>query len=118
MFPKKGTTVPKSGKEPGGDYATTIAEALRAELGTSARATKTLMRWTGASDRAAKYWLNGLRGPDGWHLILLAKNSDTVLHSMLKMADREVLELGIELDAAKAALRRAIALIDAMQSPR
>lgn len=117
MFPKKGTTVPKSGNDPGGDYAATIAEALREELGTSARATKTLMHWTGVSDRAAKYWLSGVRGPDGRHLILLARHSDTVMHSLLQMADRDVYQLAIELGAAKAALMRAMAVIDALKPP-
>lgn len=115
MFPKKGTTVPKSGAESGREYATLIAKALREELGTSAQAAKTVMHWTGASDRAAKYWLSGSRGPDGRNLILLAKNSDTVLHSMLKMAERDAYELTIELSAAKAALIRAIAVVDALR---
>ena len=117
MFPKKGTTVPKSGNDPCADYAATIAAALRAELGTSARATKTIMHWTGASDRAAKYWLSGVRGPDGRHLVLLARHSDRVLHSLLQMADRDVYELAIELGAAKAALMRAMAVIDALTRP-
>lgn len=94
MFPKKGTTVPNSSDKSSGHYARTIATALRAELGTSAQATKTLMHWTGASDRAAKYWLAGTRGPDGWNLILIAKNSDAVLHSLLQLADRDAYELG------------------------
>ena len=117
MFPKKGTVVPTSRNGTGGHYASTIATALRSELGTSARATKTVMHWTGASDRAAKYWLSGGRGPDGWHLILLAKNSDAVMHCLLKMADRDEYELAIELSAAKAALIRALAMIDALIPP-
>lgn len=115
MYPKKGTPVPKSRNEPGNDYAATIAKALRAELGTSARATKTVMHWTGASDRAAKYWLSGVRGPNGRHLILLARHSDTVLHTLLQMAHRDTYELAIELGAAKAALMRAMAVIDALK---
>ncbi|MBN9219241.1 MAG: hypothetical protein J0I79_14915 [Mesorhizobium sp.] len=117
MFPKKGTIVPKSRKGEAGRYASTISTALRSELGTSARATKTVMHWTGASDRAAKYWLSGARGPDGWHLILLAKNSNAVLHGLLKMAGRDEYELTIELSAARAALARATAMIDALIVP-
>jgi hypothetical protein len=116
MFPKKGTIVPQDSNRPGGIYAAAIAEALRSELGSSFRATKTVMRWTGASDRAAKYWLAGTRGPDGWHLILLARNSDAVLHTLLKLADRDLFELAIELNAAKAALGRAVAIIDALRA--
>jgi hypothetical protein len=117
MFPKKGTTVPPAGKRSKGDYAAAISLALRAELGTSSQATKTVMRWTGASDRAAKYWMSGTRGPGGWHLILLARNSDSVLHSLLKMADRDLYELSIELNAATAALGRAVAIIKALRPP-
>lgn len=115
MFPKKGTVVPQDGGKPGGIYAAAISEALKSELGSSFRATKTVMRWTGASDRTAKYWIAGTRGPDGWHLILLARNSDAVLHTLLKLADRDLFELAIELNAAKAALGRAAAIIDALR---
>ncbi|TIV19482.1 MAG: hypothetical protein E5V95_08350 [Mesorhizobium sp.] len=117
MFPKRGTLVQKSRNGRDSHYAATIATALRSELGTSARATKTVMHWTGASGRAAKYWLSGGRGPDGWHLVLLAKNSDAVLHCLLKMAGRDEYELGVELGAAKSALLRAIATIDALIAP-
>ena len=118
MFPKKGMVVPKSRGKAADDYATVIADALRAELGDSGRATKTIMHWTGASDRAAKYWLSGVRGPDGRHLILLARHSDTVLHSLLQMAQRDYYELAIELGAARAALVRAMAVIDGLITPR
>lgn len=116
MFPKKGTFVPKPRSRSYGRYATEISSALKQELGTSSRAAKTVMRWTGASDRAAKNWLSGTHGPDGWNLILLARHSDAVFQSVLKMADRDVYEVAIELDAAKAALSRAVALIDALRS--
>ena len=93
-----------------------IGTALTDELGASRRAAKTVMRWTGASDRTAKYWIAGTRGPDGWHLILLARNSDAVLHTLLKLADRDLFELAIELNAAKAALSRAAAIIEALRA--
>lgn len=115
MFPKKGTIVPPERSKPGDFYAAAISKALKSELGSSFRATKTVMRWTGASDRTAKYWIAGTRGPDGWHLILLARNSDAVLHTLLKLADRDLFELAIELNAAKAALGRATAIIDALR---
>jgi len=117
MFPKKGTNVQRTRSGPEDVYASVIAAALRAELGNSAQATKTVMRWTGASGRAAKYWLSGTHGPDGWNLILLARNSDAVLHSVLRMADRDAYELAIELRAARAALLRAVAVIDALEPP-
>lgn len=117
MFPKKGINAPKSQNASYRQYALAIASALREELGTSARATKTVMHWTGASDRAVKYWLAGTRGPAGRHLILLARNSDAVLRSLLTMADRDSYKLTIELSAARAALTRAVAVIDTLKPP-
>jgi len=72
MFPKKGKGFPG----PGGtraelDYAASIATALRGELGDSHQAIKTVMRWTGATDRTAKNWVTGIRGPTGEHLIII-----------------------------------------------
>ncbi|MDX1001534.1 hypothetical protein GOE20_11480 [Sinorhizobium medicae] len=109
MVPKKGTDVPPE------DCAVVISRALRDELGASARATKTIMRWTGVSDRAAKYWLSGARCPSGRQLILLARHSDAVLHAVLKMAGRDLFTVSIELNAAQASLTRAAAIISALK---
>ncbi len=117
MVPIKGTIVHGGDAKLRNGYVTTISEALRRDLGSSAPAIKTIMRWTGASNRAAKYWLAGERGPGGWHLIQLAKNSDAVLHAILTMADRDIFEISIELNAAQASLARAAAIISAL-APR
>ncbi len=90
---KMGTSVPKMGTTVHLDanqtaYRRAIADALRRELGPTHQAIKTAMRWTGASERTAKYWLSGERGPSGEHLILLAQHSDTVLITILNMAER------------------------------
>lgn len=90
---KMGTSVPKMGTTVHLDadqtaYRRAIAEALRRELGLTHQAIKTMMRWTGASERTAKYWLSGERGPSGEHLIRLAQHSDAVLVVILKMAAR------------------------------
>lgn len=90
---KMGTTVPKMGTDVHLDadqaaYRRAIADVLRRELGPTHQAIKTLMRWTGASERTAKYWLSGERGPSGEHLIQLAMHSDAVLMMILTMADR------------------------------
>ena len=84
--PKKGTTVhPDAGQMV---YRETVAKALRSELGPTHQAIKTAMRWTGASERTAKYWLSGERGPSGEHLIRLAMHSDAVLLMILTLAER------------------------------
>ena len=90
---KMGTSVPKMGTTVhlGADqaaYRKAIADTLRRELGPTHQAIKTVMRWTGASERTAKYWLSGERGPSGEHLIRLAQHSDAVLITILTMAER------------------------------
>lgn len=92
VVPKMGTTVHPA--EVPDDYRTAMAMALHAELGSTHRAIKSAMRWTGASERAVKYWFAGERGPSGEHLVSLARHSDAVLIVLLKMADRLVLENG------------------------
>jgi hypothetical protein len=92
-----GTVVPKMGTfvhlidEPI-DYRKAMAMALREELGSTNRAIKMAMRWTGASERTVKYWLAGERGPSGDHLIALARHSDAVLFVLLALAGRHVVE--------------------------
>lgn len=83
---KMGTTVPSAADQ--ARYRQAIADALRRELGPTHQAIKTVMRWTGASERTAKYWLSGERGPSGEHLIRLAQHSDAVLITTLTMAGR------------------------------
>ena len=86
MFPKKGNNVRTKG---GPKYAEVISAALRAELGNSHQAVKTLGRWTGASHRAVKNWLAGRTGPNGQHLVLIMGKSDAVLYALLRSAGRE-----------------------------
>lgn len=86
VVPKMGTTVHLVADQ--ARFRRAVADALRRELGPTHQAIKTAMRWTGASERAAKYWLSGERGPSGEHLILLAQHSDAVLMMILTMAER------------------------------
>ena len=116
MVRKSGTTVPPNGAEFRREYMLAVARALQTELGQSARAAKTIMRWTGASERAAKYWLAGSRAPSGPQLILLATNSDAILHEFLRMAKRDLFEVSIELEAAESALERASAIVHAIRA--
>ena len=70
------------------EYAAMISAALRRDLGNTHRAAKTVMQWTGASERAVKYWFAGTRGPSGEHLAILVHYSDTVLTEFLALAGR------------------------------
>lgn len=97
MLSKKGNELPKAGNflhQPalvnGTDagYGTWIADALKRELGTTHRAVKSAMRWTGASERTVKYWFAGSRGPSGAHLIALARHSDAIMEVILRQSGR------------------------------
>ena len=114
MFRKRGNKLPTSGSRQSDSYAASIADALRTELGQSHRATKTLMRWTGASDRTAKNWLSGCCGPSGRHLIYLARESDIVLATILGLAGRNRHMVGADLLQIRSALLSATELIDGL----
>src|SRR6201995_4320671 len=91
MFPKTGKKFPGVGGLPPTTYAALIAEILRAELGNSHQAHKTLMRWTGANERTAKNGLSGSNGPSGEHLLRLMRNSDRVFEFVLKLSHRSAM---------------------------
>jgi hypothetical protein len=113
MFPKKGKGFPGSGGTRGKlDYAASIATALRGELGDPHQAIKTVMRWTGATDRTAKNWVTGIRGPTGEHLISLARHSDAVFEVIIRAAGRESLLLALQLIDAREKLAAALEILD------
>jgi hypothetical protein len=100
MLPKTGNSFrtshlngPQSPK-----YAQAIADALRRELGTTHQAIKTVMRWTGASERTAKNWLAGHVGPSGAYLIILMSKSDQVFMATLELAGRKEAATAIDLN--------------------
>src|SRR3954470_15343097 len=111
MFPKTGKRF-RARPASSDDYVGAIADALRTELGGSHRATKTLMRWTGASERTAKNWLSGRCGPSGDHLIRLARESDVVLATVLALAGRNHHMVGAEILKIRDSLERIVRLID------
>lgn len=80
MLPKKGRMLhpwnglAKSAK----DYAELIADALRREHDETHRTVKTIMRWTGASERSVKNWVSGVSGPSGYFLMRLCIKSPAV----------------------------------------
>lgn len=71
-----------------GDYRAITAMALHAHLGSTHRAIKSAMQWTGASERTLNYWFAGGWAPSGEHLVSLARHSDAVLIALLALADR------------------------------
>ena len=114
MFPKKGNYFPNVTQAEKGkiSYAAAIAVALRAELGDSHQAVKTVMRWTGASERTVKNWLAARTGPRGEHLLALIRNSNVVLEIVLQLAGREQIIAAKVLLDARNALAEMLARID------
>jgi hypothetical protein len=89
-FSKKGNNLPKEGNVfPNNSYAVAISVALRQNLGSTHRAIKTIVGWTGASERTAKNWMSGSSGPSGEHLMALAHHSDEVFVTILRLSGNE-----------------------------
>lgn len=72
---------------------------------------KTIMRWTGASERAVKGWIGGKPGPSGEHLIALMAESDAVFLAVLRLARRDRSRHSPDLDAVREHLRRALSAL-------
>ncbi len=96
-------------------FSDQVGAALRAQLGGSRQATKTVMSWTGVCDRAARTWINGGGGMSGLHLIHLARHSDTVWRLVLELTAREEAMIGFEVHAVEVALARAMGAIEKLK---
>jgi len=114
MFPKKGNYFPNGPRAKSGklSYPAAIATALRAELGNSHQAVKTVMRWTGANERTVKNWFAGRRGPRGEHLMALIRHSNGALEIVLQLSGREDLIAAKTLLDARNTLAEMLARID------
>jgi hypothetical protein len=113
MLPKKGKVFPNRDGQSHSeiDYATAIAAALREDLGGTHRATKTVMRWTGASERAVKNWFAARSGPSGEHLVALTRHSDAVFGAFMRLAGRDQALAAKKLIDARDALVKMLELI-------
>jgi hypothetical protein len=119
MLPKSGRKLPKMRSAPSeADYIEQISRALRQELGGTGAAVKTVMRWTGASDRSARTWINGLGSPSGYHLLRLARECDAVFEVVLDLTDRQEAKLGVDLHAAEVAIARAMGAFETLRRQR
>ncbi len=108
MFPKKGKVFPRS---PGASnstsaYLNAVAESLRADLGDTHQAVKTVARWTGANERTVKAWFAAKNA--------LLRNSDSVLITVLLLADRQAVVGKASLVAAREALFESLQAIDSI----
>ena len=117
MVPKNGTRVPKS-QIPLSDaeFASAIGKALQIDLGGSHRAAKTVMAWTGVSNRTAHLWLHGIRSPSGRHLVMLAANSGPLLAAVLRLAGREKALLALDLEMLERRLDEIMQTVRALRA--
>jgi hypothetical protein len=113
MLPKKGKVFPKRDGRSHCEihYATAIAAALREDLGGTHQATKTVMRWTGASERTVKNWFAARSGPSGEHLVALIHHSDAVFEALMRLAGRHQAVAAKKLIDARDALVKMLELI-------
>lgn len=116
MLPESGRKVPVARSLlSNAQFAEQVGMALRAQLGGSRQATKTVMAWTGVCDRAARTWIHGGGGMSGVHLIQLARHSDPVWRLVLELSAREEAALGFEVHAVEVALAKATGAIETLK---
>lgn len=96
------------------DTLTSITSSgdLATELGNTHQAIKTVMRWTGASERSVKHRFAGTHAPSRPHRISLMQHSDTALACILQAAWPSDLEIGLGVVALRLKLRKLLSIID------
>jgi hypothetical protein len=116
MLPESGRKVPKSKTTLNGkELANRVGSALRDELGSSRRATKTVMGWADVCDRAARTWIQGEGGLSGAHLLMLARHSDAIWLVILELVARPEAALSLDVHRVEVALARAQGSIEAVK---
>ncbi len=120
MFPKKGKIFPSRSQVTADEvsYASAISLALRAELGGSHRAVKTIMQWTTANERTVKNWLAGTSGPRGQHLIDVIRHSDAALSAVLCLAGRREAVTVVHLEDLRGRLAASLIELDRVLESR
>ncbi|HWI27234.1 MAG TPA: hypothetical protein VN668_09715 [Stellaceae bacterium] len=113
-FPKEGKVLPRAIEEAA--YALAIAGALRAGVGETHQAVKTVARWTGANERTVKNWFSGACGPSGAHLLCLMQRSDQVLETVLRLSGRQQVIAISKLAVARDKLAEIVTLLDTVPS--
>ncbi len=127
-FPKKGRnfrpvsgiTFPNSSgrvaASDGCEFAAVIAETLCETFGGTRMSVKSVMRFTGAGERAVRNWFEGKNGPNGKNLVELVCHSDEVLEALLLMAGREEILAGKLLVDGRDKLVEMLEIIDQLQA--
>lgn len=113
-LPKTGKVLHRTSRVRVDEYELEIARALRVEFGSAKASVKTVMRWTGASERTVKGWFAGSFGPSARHLVLLIASSDAAFASLLALCGRSPVVQGQQLREVRDAMDRAVQSIDAL----
>jgi hypothetical protein len=95
-------------------FVRAIALALKAEIGATPSALKTVAQLTRSNERAVRNWLEGKNGPSGSNLVILMRHSDRVLKTVLELADRRGLVLAVGLTGLRQRLIDVVAEIDSL----
>ena len=115
MVQNSGNTVPFGLSLNDHEYASQISDALLSELGSTAQSAKTIMKWTGASNRTARYWLSGEKGPSGSNLLLIARHSPAVWGAILGMTGKQSAILADDIHAVEVALSKALGSVERLK---
>lgn len=119
MVPKSGSRLPKSLFALSDvEFAGAIGDALQSELGGSHRAAKTVMAWTGVSNRTARAWLNGQTCPSGLHLLVLAGHCRAVMGMVLNLTGHDQIAVVLDVDAIESALETSLAALRNLKAER
>ena len=117
MVPKSGSRLPKTLISlTDAELAELIGTALRDELGASRRAAKTIIAWTGVSDRTARAWLNGRTSPSSLHLLAMAAHCKSVMATVLRLTGHEQVAVEIDLQAFEEGLEQTLAVVRRLYS--
>ena len=116
-FTLKGEELPKRGKELPSiaarhEHALAIAAALREELAAGA-SIKTIMAWTGASERTVKGWLAGSCGPSGLHFEGLVRSSEAIYRRLMIRTGRSPVVSRKSLEVLRQEIRGGAGAIEA-----
>lgn len=116
-FTLKGEELPKRGKELPStaarhEHALAIAAALREELAAGA-SIKTIMAWTGASERTVKGWLAGSCGPSGLHFEGLVRSSEAIYRRLMIRTGRSPVVSRKSLEVLRQEIRGVAGAIEA-----
>ena len=117
MVPNNGSRLPKTQISLSDvQLAEFIGTALRDELGGSRRAAKTIIAWTGVSDRTARAWLNGRTSPSSVHLLVMAAHCAPVMATVLRLTGHEHVAIEIDLQAVETGLEQTLLAVRRLRS--